>query len=140
MLKDPAILVKETRNSNVLLVSRQGAGPPGRERGDSRDPRDHRDTRGEPRGQRGDPRGEPRGELRPDHRGDHRDPRRRSHGSSPNGYLPFVVEGPPRPMIAVYDYDPVELSPNVDSEVLFGLTSYVLLTNCTQYIEFLNKS
>ena len=81
------------------------------------DPRDIREPRGDHRGQRGDPRGEPRGELRPDHPGDQRDQRRRSHGHSPNGYLPFVVEGPPRPMIAVYDYDPVELSPNVDSEV-----------------------
>ena len=47
-----------------------------------------------------------------------RDSRRRPPGHSPNGFPPFMVEGPPRPMIAVYDYDPIELSPNVDSEVL----------------------
>ena len=88
------------------------------------DPRDMREPRGDPRGQRGDARGEPRGELRPDHPGDQRDQRRRSHGHSPNGYLPFVVEGPPRPMIAVYDYDPIELSPNVDSEVNDSISSF----------------
>ena len=96
-----------------------GGTPGGRDRGDMRgDPRDMRSSSSDPRGQRGDPRGETRGELRPDQPGDQRDPRRRSHGHSPNGYLPFVVEGPPRPMIAVYDYDPIELSPNVDSEVM----------------------
>ena len=104
----------------IFVHFRPGGTPAGRDRGDKRggDPRDVREPRGDPRGQRGDPRGEPRGELRPDHTGDQRDQRRRSHGHSPNGYLRFVVEGPPRPMIAVYDYDPIELSPNVDSEVM----------------------
>ena len=105
----------------LVFFYRPGPGTTGRDRGDvrgdSRD-RDMRDSRGEPRGPRGDPRADGRGDLRPDFRGDPRgDPRRKSSGHSPNGALPFIVEGPARAMIAVYDYDPQELSPNVDSEV-----------------------
>ena len=37
---------------------------------------------------------------------------------SPNGIPPFPQpEGPGRRMVALYDYDPRELSPNVDKEV-----------------------
>ena len=46
--------------------------------------------------------------------GSHQGGRRRSRSRSPNG-SPF--EGPMKRMEALYDYDPVELSPNVDAEV-----------------------
>ena len=36
---------------------------------------------------------------------------------SPNGMAPMTGEVPVRRMVAVYDYDPQELSPNVDAEV-----------------------
>ena len=34
-----------------------------------------------------------------------------------NGMAPLPAQGPQRRMVALYDYDPQELSPNVDSEV-----------------------
>ena len=36
---------------------------------------------------------------------------------SPNGVVPMAGEVVMRRMVAVYDYDPQELSPNVDAEV-----------------------
>ena len=34
-----------------------------------------------------------------------------------NGVAPLPAQGPVRRMVALYDYDPQELSPNVDAEV-----------------------
>ena len=44
---------------------------------------------------------------------------------SPTGLTPTSGELPVRRMIAVYDYDPQELSPNVDAEVIALDVSYL---------------
>lgn len=42
---------------------------------------------------------------------------KREEHATPNGLPAVPVSGPVRRMVALYDYDPQELSPNVDSEV-----------------------
>lgn len=42
---------------------------------------------------------------------------KREEHATPNGLPAVPVSSPVRRMVALYDYDPQELSPNVDSEV-----------------------
>ena len=41
----------------------------------------------------------------------------RRSGGSPGPFPSYMIEGPTKRMLALYDYDPQKLSPNVDIEV-----------------------
>ena len=47
-----------------------------------------------------------------------------------NGVAPLPAQGPVRRMVALYDYDPQELSPNVDAEVTHS--SFLSHAYCAQ--------